>query len=164
MKSLELGELYDLQAGLDATIHKDHNVDYPSTIKRRLLAFLVEVGEFANETRCFKFWSYKKASPKDVILDEYADGLHFILSLGLATGAKVLHHDFAEPEGDLTSKILEVYEEAGALNSDMSPEAYAKTFHSFLDILPYLGYTGEDAIAAYKKKLAVNYDRQAHHY
>jgi hypothetical protein len=27
-----------------------------------------------------------------------------------------------------------------------------------------LGYSGEDAIAAYKKKLAVNYTRQEQHY
>lgn len=51
-----------------------------------MLALLVEIGELANETRCFKYWSNKPASEREVILEEYVDGLHFILSIGIDLG------------------------------------------------------------------------------
>ena len=55
-------------------------------VKRKMLALLVEIGELANETRCFKYWSNKPASEREVILEEYVDGLHFILSIGIDLG------------------------------------------------------------------------------
>lgn len=47
----------------------------------RILALSVEVGEFANATRCFKYWSLKPPESKERLLDEYADILHFLLSV-----------------------------------------------------------------------------------
>ena len=49
----------------------------------RFLALLVEIGELANATRAFKYWSLKPAEERARLLDEYADGLHFFLSLAL---------------------------------------------------------------------------------
>jgi dimeric dUTPase (all-alpha-NTP-PPase superfamily) len=51
-------------------------------LSARLLALQVEVSELANATRCFKYWSTKESEPKERLLDEYADVLHFVLSLG----------------------------------------------------------------------------------
>ena len=47
------------------------------------LALLIELAELANETRCFKFWSTKGPSDDAVILEEYVDSIHFLLSLVL---------------------------------------------------------------------------------
>lgn len=52
-----------------------------SFLIERLLALQVEVSEFANKTRCFKYWSKKKAEPKEELLDEFVDILHFWLSV-----------------------------------------------------------------------------------
>jgi dimeric dUTPase (all-alpha-NTP-PPase superfamily) len=164
MSEIHLARLYLLQKGLDDDIAALHNVTYASTHEKRLLALLVELGEFANETRCFKFWSLKAPSAKDVILDEYADGLHFFLSLGLPLGIVSLDHELKTPAQDLTSAILAVYADVVALKENYVPSIYLKAFGDYLDILPLLGYSGEDAIAAYEKKLAVNYTRQKTHY
>ena len=72
---IELTPLFALQEALDQEIALAHDVTYETTFPRRLMALLVELGEFANETRCFKYWSVKGPSPKEVILDEYADKL-----------------------------------------------------------------------------------------
>jgi hypothetical protein len=88
MSEIVLDELFSLQKGLDEEIHQKHHVDLRETHYKRILALLVELGEFANETRCFKFWSLKPASEKGVILDEYADGMHFFLSLGIPLGVE----------------------------------------------------------------------------
>ena len=83
---IDLTDLYQAQRQLDEHIQTQHGVDYRSTRSKRTLALLVEVGELINETRAFKFWSLKAPSEKPIIVDEYADGIHFFLSLGLDVG------------------------------------------------------------------------------
>lgn len=60
----DIGELIPLQKALDEDIASRHNLSYASTSNRRLLALFVEIGEFANSTRTFKFWSTKRARNK----------------------------------------------------------------------------------------------------
>ena len=79
----DLKDLYLKQEELDLEIAKNHNINYEVTRHKRILALLVELGEFANTTRTFKFWSNKGMEEKAVVLDEFADGLHFLLSLGI---------------------------------------------------------------------------------
>jgi dimeric dUTPase (all-alpha-NTP-PPase superfamily) len=164
MNKLVLDDLYALQHALDLEIQARHGVTYASTEKERFLALFVEFGEFANATRCFKFWSLKAPAPKDVILDEYADGLHFFLSLGIPLGVSHLEHSFAPKDKSLTESLLEVYGLAFALESHYDEAHYREAFGAYLDILPLLGYTGEEAREAYRKKLDVNKQRQAERY
>lgn len=163
-ETLVLDELFPLQEGLDKEIHQNHHVNYEDTHYKRILALLVELGEFSNETRCFKFWSEKGPSPKETILDEYADGMHFFLSLGLPLGVTTYTHHFRPDEKELTLQIVKTYRYVTDLLSDYDAKHYAIAFGSFLNLLPLLGYSGQDAIDAYKKKLAVNHTRQATHY
>ncbi len=48
---------------------------------KRDLALTIELAELANETRCFKYWSSKGPSEREVILEEFVDSIHFLLSL-----------------------------------------------------------------------------------
>lgn len=155
-----LTPLFALQAELDSEIASLHKVSYETTFHERLLALLVELGEMANETRCFKYWSNKPPSSKERILDEYADALHFFLSLGIPLGVESYTHHFKKDQDTLTKQILVAYYNAVNLAASYEPKSYAKAFSSFLNILPLLGYEPEEAVEAYKKKLAVNHRRQ----
>lgn len=165
MTKHSLEELYILQKGLDEDIALHHpGVTYESTLEKRVLALLVELGEFANETRCFKFWSLKGPSPNERILDEYADALHFFLSIGLAIGVSDFSFEPKEGHRSLYLAILSVYSEVVRFNDERTVENYQNAFASFLDLLPLLGYSFEDMESAYKAKLSVNYKRQESHY
>ena len=86
---MNLGKLFLAQKELDARIEEQHpRAEGEIRNPEKVLALLVELGELANETRCFKFWSFKPASEKKVILEEFVDGIHFLLSLGLEMGVK----------------------------------------------------------------------------
>ena len=54
MMKLRIDDLIPYQSELDERIFELHDTDRPTTMQSRLLALLVEMGEFANETRCFK--------------------------------------------------------------------------------------------------------------
>lgn len=45
------------------------------------LALLVELGELANEVQSFKHWKQHKEINREKVLEEFADCLHFALSL-----------------------------------------------------------------------------------
>lgn len=160
MMRIDLAPLYEDQAGLDARIHQEHHVDYPVTRKKRLLALIVELGELANETRAFKFWSRKGPSAKAVILDEYADGLHFLLSLGidLKNEKKVL--TLRQSKLALTEQFLKVYTLSMDFAAHYDLKHYLAALQAFLNLIPALGVTTAEVIDAYHAKLAVNYQRQ----
>lgn len=164
MKVVNLKELYSLQAGLDKEIAKNHNITYENTIERRLLALIVEIGEFANETRCFKFWSNKGPSKKEIIMDEYADGLHFLLSLGIPLHATKFEYKLRKSRKELTTQILEVYKACIALKSHFDLKHYEKAFQSYLNLSQAVKMKPQDIIDSYKKKLDVNYNRQHTNY
>ena len=159
-----LDECFALQAELDTEIAKNHDVTYENTFSRRVLALLVELGEFANETRCFKYWSYKGPSEKAIILDEYADGLHFLLSLGVMMGVSQYTHHFHVRTKDLTEAILMVYQDVVELKEHFDPEHYAKAFADYLNIIPLFDYSLEEVLEAYFSKCKANHVRQETHY
>lgn len=161
---IELTPLFALQKELDEEIAASHHVDYESTFSRRVLALLTELGEFANETRCFKYWSFKGPSPKEVILGEYVDGLHFLLSLGIPLGVSEYKHYFRVSEKDLTKAILQVYADVAKLHEDYTVENYAKAFGDYLNIIPLFDYGEGEVVEAYLKKLGTNHQRQKDHY
>ena len=164
METANLSELFKAQARLDETIAKNHNVSYATTRSPRTLALLVEIGEFANTTRCFKYWSNKGSEAKDVVLDEYADGLHFFLSLGIDIKTTKEVYEISKPDNNLTDQFHLVYRLIADFKDDASEVNYIKAFSSFLNILPLVGYTWKDLEEAYYKKLGTNYVRQETNY
>lgn len=161
---INLEELYQLQAGLDKDIADKHGVTYESTHSRRLLALIVELGELANETRCFKYWSNKGPSAKEIVMDEYADGLHFLLSLGIPLHARKYKYKLKGTGEDLTLQFHHLYQAATRLLTDYTLEAYEDCFQKYLNLAVDLGSTSDDIVHAYKSKLAVNYHRQETNY
>lgn len=106
-----LKELFEIQAGLDAHILKNHPIQSgEDRLRKKQAALLVELGEMFNENRCFKFWSNNQKAKikvvckscgswgeiadrvcedcdgkgeRDLVLGELVDCLHFVLSIGL---------------------------------------------------------------------------------
>lgn len=110
---LELGYLLAKQSQLDNYIIRSKNLSLKDNerLNNTILAMMVELGELANEIRCFKFWSNKPSSDKEVIIDEYVDVLHFFLSIANQLG-------FTEQD------IKEAYEKKNAENFARQDRGY----------------------------------------
>lgn len=63
-------EIYDLNIELDKMFIELY--DHHDLVRKNKLELLVEIGELANETKCFKYWT-KKCPDKELINEEYAD-------------------------------------------------------------------------------------------
>ena len=160
----ELTDLYKKQKELDLEIAKNHEITYESTRNKRTLALLVELGEFANATRTFKYWSNKGPESKERVLDEFADGLHFILSLGIDQGFEVDSIDVQDDEASLTDTLLKTYELTSIFYSCQTQSNYLKVFISYLRCLFKLDFSWEEARNAYYLKLQENHIRQETNY
>ncbi|MGG1677649.1 dUTP diphosphatase [Neobacillus sp. NRS-1170] len=163
---MNLEKLFQMQKALDAHIEEKHQLQNEDLFNRKVLALLVELGELANETRSFKFWSVKPSSPKDVILEEYVDGVHFILSLGIECGFNQQELDLSMKPSLLTvtDQFLKMYVGISMFQTNRSIHDYIRLFEAYLELGFLLGITSEEMEKAYFHKNEVNYQRQQNNY
>ncbi|MFD9624998.1 dUTP diphosphatase [Peribacillus muralis] len=162
---MNIGKLLDMQAALDEHIQAKHELGAENLVERKILALLVELGELANETRCFKFWSLKGPAEKETVLAEYVDGIHFILSLGIDLGfVPDIQAVRKKQESDLTTQFIAIYGYISEFRTVLNEAAFQKVFREYLYLGEMLGFSAVDVEQAYVSKNEVNYERQKQGY
>ncbi|MDN3018432.1 dUTP diphosphatase [Paenibacillus sp. BSR1-1] len=163
---MNLEKLFQMQKALDLHIEEKHQLQDEDLFSRKVLALLVEIGELANETRSFKFWSVKPSSAKDVILEEFVDGVHFILSLGIECGFDQQDFELSMKSSLLTvtDQFLKVYAGVSMFQTSKSIHDYVGLLEEYLELGFLLGITSEEMEQAYFHKNEVNYQRQQNNY
>jgi len=171
---MNLAKLFETQKVLRDRI----NYNEPDRFNKLVLALLVELGELANEQRSWKFWS-KDQSPRvqksrapymdlddadfyNPLLEEYVDGLHFLLELGI----ELVNYQQWEPEYEqnITEQFRTIYYHVGLLDEFVAREEYDHAAGYYLGLGEMLGFTWEQIESAYFAKNAVNHTRQANGY
>jgi dimeric dUTPase (all-alpha-NTP-PPase superfamily) len=157
---MNLQQLFTMQEELDRFIQENQGVR-EGVFRKKGLALLVELAELANETRCFKFWSVKGPSEKAVILEEYVDSIHFLLSVGIDKDLNGLE-TWPEPvsENNLTELFLGTQAAIHKFIEEYSMENYRNIWSWYGAIALALGFTYEEVREAYCAKNQKNYDRQ----
>lgn len=163
---IDLTKVFDKQRELDKEIHAKHHVSY-RTINRELkLALLVELGELANEIRSFKFWSQKQPSPKEKILEEYVDGIHFITSICIRYivspkfEVKRYLNKYQSPK-EITKAFVWLFRKTCNINTAWKARYW---YMNYLKFGFRLGFSMEEILNAYEKKNKVNHNRQKNNY
>lgn len=161
---MNLDKLFHMQKALDDRIVKEHGLEGQDLFSNTVLALLVEIGELANETRCFKHWSNKGPSEREVILEEYVDGIHFFLSLAISKNDKLKDFTiYKNSNNDLTQQFLEIKYQVSELYR-WSHKSIHIAFGYYIGLGEILGFTWEEIEQAYLEKNAVNHQRQDNHY
>ena len=161
---MNLEKLFRMQKDLDCKILIQHNLEGTTLLRKKILSLQVELGELANETRCFKYWSEKKPSSVEVILEEYVDCLHFILSIGIEKEFYDITPDIRSSEDLLTDQFLNIYVDVNDFVICSSKDQYNTLFEDFLSLGISLGFTLILIENAYFKKNAINHERQNNGY
>ncbi|WP_163193829.1 dUTP diphosphatase [Clostridium thermarum] len=161
---MNLQRLFALQKELDLKIVSQHNLQEENLLQKKILALQVEIGELANETRCFKYWSDKEPSSKEVILEEYVDCLHFILSIGLEKNFVDINLEPKTVNSSLTEQFLNLYIDLNDFVICLSYDQYLTLFDDFISLGIALGFTDRDIENAYLEKNHKNHSRQENGY
>ena len=161
---LKIDELRVMQGALDSRIFKQHDTSRDGTRIDRCLALCVEIGELANETRCFKYWSVKPASPKDILLEELEDSIHFLLSLGIDLNDTSVFIEGSDDQLHLSQSFLGFYRASVKLMDGFNLENYRACFSFVCILAEKLAFSETDLIAYYLRKNQKNHQRQDTHY
>ena len=78
MNVVKWNEIYQNNQKLDKMFQEKYCND-PDLYEKNVIEFLVELGEFVNETKVFKYWTIKKPD-KEKMLEEYADTITMCLT------------------------------------------------------------------------------------
>jgi dimeric dUTPase (all-alpha-NTP-PPase superfamily) len=157
----------------------------PDRFNKLILALLVELGECANEHRGFKFWSQNqqprtkqaRAPYMDIddaefynpLLEEYVDGLHFVLELGLEVWIDNANQDKefvfgGKIEKQFTSIMQCVLNLQFAWDSKITRTGINNCFNTlmnqYIGLGEMLGFTWEEVEQAYYAKNKINHVRQ----
>ena len=124
--------------------------DGEDIFRKNAIELLVELGEFVNETKCFKYWSIKKPS-MDKVLDEYADcilmTLYFYNKLDME-----IEESIDKTNMDLLDLINETYYLSTKIMSDFSKELMKNIFDDLINIAKILNYSEEDILNGLETK------------
>lgn len=82
----------------------------------------MEFGELANETRCFKYWSIKPMSDKEVILEEYIDCLFMILCFCNMTNVSMDEAFPTATQENIVGTFLTLYKDGLNLKKNLPKE------------------------------------------
>lgn len=168
---MKLNKLFEMQRELDNHIIQEHELEGKNLISNKTVAFIVELSELANELRFFKHWSNKGPSSKEIILEEYVDGLHFLLSLGLEIETDIMLEENFDviyvTRATLTEEFLVIYRLATDFEISLnlktlsnSLETYKKLLNRYLSLGKVLGFSQEEIFQGYISKNKINHQRQ----
>jgi dimeric dUTPase (all-alpha-NTP-PPase superfamily) len=167
-----IDELSVMQMSLDEFYNNKFGIEQPRDyIPEKLLALKVELGELANETKVFKYWSIKAAAGRAVILEELVDCLHFSLGIGLTCGhllemdtGRRLYYPERFNVGN-KKKLTEAFNDtfnavAQFEQTGMLYQSYIIMLQALLNLAAALGFSEQDLYEGYVLKNNKNYERQ----
>ncbi|MFP7199711.1 dUTP diphosphatase [Lysinibacillus halotolerans] len=181
---MNLQKLFEAQRVLDEHIMNEHPVqENENRLEKKILALQVELGECANEWRGFKFWSNNqkprtmvltdnpdktdKNKPwliRNLLLEEYVDCLHFILSIGVQKSWTFDRVPLLNSDEALEIQFNEVFLAISHFYVDKRLSNYERVLIVFLSLGQSLDFTWEEIEQAYFDKNQINHQRQEEGY
>lgn len=154
--------IIDQQILLDKAIKEAHKIEHDYSNKM-IIALYTEVGEFANEIQSFKYWKKSKTIDQDKLLEEFADGLHFLISFAIKTNC----NSIIEPlilSNDINLQLLEMFKSIYRLSKKISKRNIVKCIAIYIGIAKILNISDDLIIKAYMLKNKKNFERIKNNY
>lgn len=158
----DLKSMLDLQKELNKKIYNTQQINYEEIKPQSHLSILIELMELCNETRCFNYWSKKQRSSDDIVLEEFADVLCFILTKILDWDPITIEIDECitkESKIELTNRFLNLAKLFSNLDEN-NKLTYIHFVQDFFNLGYALGYNINQIYHAYELKVAKNHKVQ----
>lgn len=149
-------ELYELNKKLDEEFINRYK-DTTELQEKNCLSLLTEIGELANETKVFKYWSIKEMDLEDT-LEEFADILIMTLTFSNYLNVDIEEIDVITDDSP-TKVFLELYEVASKFNKNYNETTIKEIYYLIFKLSTSLKLDKNDIILAAKKKIDKIYRR-----
>ena len=158
---MNLKEIVKLQEELDEKIAKelDINLDDDEFVRKRLLAYYVELGELANETAFFKYWKQSHQPDTHREIEELIDVLHFLVSIGITRKYTKMMQEIEPFPFYEEATFEDMFEMLFANRLDTSAQ-WHHAMSLVLGLGHKLGYNDDLLLKAYETKNQINHERQ----
>lgn len=125
--------------------------------EKNCIELIVELSEFANETKCFKYWSVKSMD-KEKALEEYADVITMSLSLFTTLNVKleIVPHTNTN---DVLYLFNKLYSNVTLLYENKSKELVKQIFSDILYLGDLFNFTNDEKYDACYKKMKIVEER-----
>lgn len=149
MKFLE--DVYKKNKELDQLfIDKYENID-KDMFRKNKIELLVEIGELANESKCFKYWSKKEVN-KELMLLEYADCIIMTLCLFNYFNLELIDKEYKVLD-DTNDQIAYLYKLCSELYFSDDKELLYEILFNLINLAKLLNISKEEIIEASIKKI-----------
>jgi len=157
MNLVAWNKLYKNNKRLDEIFIEKYQSDTRLYLKNSI-ELMVEIGEFVNETKVFKYWTTKK--PKiEKMLEEYADVITMILTFYGIHNLKIKEDYPKIEETDILKLIMELYKKAYDFYEYNDKYILEELFYYTLYIGTLLEFKESDIIDAIEKKQQIIEER-----
>lgn len=146
-------EVYETNKELDELF--DNSFIDPNMYKKNQLELIVEIGELANETRFFKYWSHKPIN-NDLVKEEYADC--FMMALYFFNKKDIsLEEEFIEIDiNDKVEIFARLYKLAIDFYYNNDKDTIKELFSTLVKLGYLIGFNNQDIIDASINKINKN--------
>ena len=153
----EFRKILKVNQELDKVFDEKYSND-ENYYKKNCIALLIELGEFINETKCFKYWSIKTPI-KDNILEEYADCITMCLSFFTYFNIELEDIPKHRDIDDIFILINEIFNDTTKMMENGCGELIKKIFSNLLYLGQLLKLDNDEIYDACYKKMKIIEER-----
>ena len=119
--------------------------------QKNCVELMVEIGEFVNETKVFKYWTTKSPN-KDKMLEEYADVITMILSFYGIYNLEIKETYNKIEETDILKVIMELYNKSYLFYKENNKDILEEIFNYTLYLGKLLNFNEDEVLNAIENK------------
>lgn len=119
--------------------------------QKNCVELMVEIGEFVNETKVFKYWTTKFPN-KDKMLEEYADVITMILSFYGIYNLEIKETYNKIEETDILKVIMELYNKSYLFYKENNKDILEEIFNYTLYLGKLLNFNEDEILNAIENK------------
>ena len=149
----EFKKILKVNQELDKVFDEKYSTD-KNYYNKNCIALLIELGEFINETKCFKYWSIKSPN-MDNVLEEYADCITMTLSFFTHLNVELDNIPNHSDIDDIFILINEIFKDATNMIDNGNGELIKKIFSNLLYLGELLKLNKQEIYNACYKKMKI---------
>lgn len=149
---------YQKNKKLDEEFNSKYQENEPEFYEKNCIELLIEIGEFINETKCFKYWSIKSPN-KEKMLEELAECLNMIFYFYGLLNLDITDFTNTKIEKNRLKQINHIYNLSTNLFNNLNEQDIKNIFVNLLDFAYSLDIQEEELLEKLEEKHQIIYNR-----